>query len=113
MARLKGLFGLLLMVVISYVLWQVVPPIFNNYQFEDIITTEARLGSYSTKSEQDIQAIVFQKSHELEIPITREQIKVERIDRTINISAPYTVHIDLPIYPFDLNFNPSTRNKGL
>ena len=32
---------------------------------------------------------------------------------SISIEAPYTVHVNLPGYPLDLNFNASARNKGV
>jgi hypothetical protein len=113
MGRMKGLFGLALLVGTGYVLWQVIPPIFNNYQLEDIITQEARAGSYSSRTAEDIQEIVFQKAREIEIPVTREQIKVERNGNLVSISVAYKVPVHLPVYPFDLTFNPSSKNQGL
>ncbi len=113
MKHLKALSGVLILVGIGYVLWQVVPPIFNNYQFEDVIEQEARIGSYSNKSEEDIQEIVFTKAKDLNIPLTREQIKVERNGNFVAISVAYKVHVNLPVYPFDLNFSPSSKNKGM
>ncbi len=113
MKHLKALSGVLILVGIGYILWQVVPPIFNNYQFEDVIEQEARIGSYSNKSEEDIQEIVFTKAKDLNIPVTREQIKVERSGNFVAISVAYKVHVNLSVYPFDLNFSPSSKNKGM
>ena len=61
---------------------------------------------------------VFKKAQELDVPVTREQIKVQRSGVTgtgsVSIEAPYIVHVNLPGYPLDLDFDPSsTRNKGV
>ena len=62
-------------------------------------------------------AEVLKKAQDLDVPVTREQIKVQRSGVTgsgsVSIEAPYTVHISLPGYPFDLDFDPSSRNKGV
>jgi hypothetical protein len=53
----------------------------------------------------------------MDIPITKEQIKVVRNGvvgtGTVEIEAAYVVHVNLPFYPMDLNFNASARNKGV
>ena len=56
------------------------------------------------------------KQQGLDIPLTKDQIKVQRHGTqgtgSLTISAPYTVHLDLPGYPVDLHFDASTENKS-
>jgi hypothetical protein len=111
MKTLRALFGLSLVVAVVFVAYKVLPPYTTNYQFQDAIESEARLNSYSHKSEAEIHDIIVNKARELEIPIRPEQIVVRRNGNEISISARYTVHVDLPIQPFDLSFSPATRNK--
>ena len=74
------------------------------------------MATYSTKPDDAIKETVFKKAQDLEIPITKEQIKVHRVGQvgtgTIMIEAAYTIHVDLPGYPLDLHFDPSVKNKG-
>ena len=48
--------------------------------------------------------------------MNREQIKVKREglqgSGSVYIETNYAVHVDLPGYPLDLQFNPSTKNRG-
>ena len=113
MKRLRALFGLLLVGGGFYVAWMLIPPYFDNYQFQDIIENEARQNTYSgyPKSEEDIRTSVFKKAQDLEIPIKPEQIQVSRKGPEVVISADYTVHVDLPLYPVDLEFHPSSRKN--
>jgi hypothetical protein len=113
MKTLKALFGLLVIVCGAYLAWKVMPPYFNNYQFQDEVEAQARQLSYANppKTEQEIRDIIAKKATEFDIPLTSDQIKVNRSGTTLGISADYTVHIDVPFYPFDLHFSSATKNK--
>jgi hypothetical protein len=96
---------------------KVIPPYFDNYEFQDAVRNEATLDTYTNKNETDIRTAVFRKAQDLDIPITEEQIHVQRQGMQgsglIIIRAPYVVHVDLPGYPMDLHFDASTENRGV
>ena len=90
----------------------VIPVYWNYYQFQDDIASEARINSYTNKSEADMRDSVWKKAKQYELPLTTEdQIKVQRQGNVVAISTQYTVHIAYPIHPFDLNFQAATENK--
>lgn len=113
MKTIKALFGLLVVAGMFYVGYKVLPPYFANYQFEDVIKNETDMNSYSGKSEQEIRDNVVKKARDLDIQLTSDQVKVQRNGPELAISADYTVHIDIPMYPFDLHFTPSSKNKKI
>ncbi len=117
MGTFKMFLGIFVIVAGVYVSAKVIPPYFENYQFQDAIKDEATRDSYAGKNESDIQDAVFKKAQDYDIPITKEGIHVERqgnqFSGTVMIRAPYVVHIDLPGYPLDLHFEASTLNKGV
>ena len=117
MATIKTILVLGLLAAAVYVGAQVIPPYFANYQFQDTLDNEARLGTYSTKGDEVIRDAVFKRAQELELPLTAEDIKLERMgpsgNAAVMIEADYTVRIDLPGYPIDLHFHPVSKNKGL
>jgi hypothetical protein len=114
---MKMVFGILIIVASVILLATLAPPFFSNYQFEDSLKTESQMSTYTTKTEDVIRDEVFKKAQEMDIPITKEQIKVVRNGvvgtGSVEIEAAYTVHVNLPFYPMDLNFNASARNKGV
>jgi hypothetical protein len=116
MGTIKLLFGLVVIVGVVYVCAELIPPFFSNYEFEDAIKNEATLSTYNTKPEDAIRDTIFKKAQDLEIPVTKEQIKVRRMGAqgtgTVIIETSYVIHVDLPGYPMDLHFDPSTKNKG-
>jgi hypothetical protein len=114
---MKMVFGILVIVASVILLATLAHPFFSNYQFEDALKTESQMSTYTTKTEDVIRDEVFKKAQDLEIPLTKEQIKVVRNGAvgtgSVEIEAAYMVHVNLPFYPMDLNFNASARNKGV
>jgi hypothetical protein len=113
MARLKALFSIAIVVAGVYVIWQLLPPYYNSYQFQDFVESEARLNSYNTKSEDEIREGLIKKARELDIPLGDKELKVIRTAGEVAISAEYTIHVDLPLYPVDLHFAPTSKNKRI
>ena len=117
MGRIKMLLGLFIIVGGMYTAFKVAPPYFNAYQFQDAIKDEATHDSYVPKSEEDIRDSIFKKAADLDIPIAKDGIKVQRqgnqFSGTVIVHAAYVVHVDLPGYPLDLHFDASTENKGV
>ena len=112
MKTIKALLGLAVLVAAVYVAWTMIPPYFNNYKLEDIIADEARINTYSNKTEDAMRETVYQKAKDLEIPITRENINVSRQGQSVAIDVNYVVHLDYPIHPVDLHFQTSSKNKA-
>jgi hypothetical protein len=110
-------FGILIIVGAVILIATLAPPYFSNYQFQDALKTESQMSTYTTKTEDVIRDEVFRKAQDMDIPITREQIKVVRNGvvgtGTVDIEANYIVHVNLPGYPMDLHFDASARNKGV
>jgi hypothetical protein len=116
MGTIKLVFGIFVIVAGIYLGAEMIPVYYENYQFKDDIKTEATLETYTAKPEDAIRDAIYKKAQGLDIPLTREQIKVQRHGTqgtgSLVISAPYVVHLDLPGYPVDLHFDASTDNKS-
>ncbi len=112
MRNIKALFSLVVLGAMIYLAIKLIPPYLHNYQFAEEITSIARLSSYARdKSGDDIKQEVLAKARELDVPIGPDDVKVEKTFTTCNINVQYVVHVDLPIHPVDLNFNPTAGNK--
>ena len=114
---MKMVFGILIIVGAVILIATLAPPYFSNYEFQDALKTESQMSTYTTKTEDVIRDEVFRKAQDMDIPITREQIKVVRNGvvgtGTVDIEANYLVHVNLPGYPMDLHFDASARSKGV
>ena len=99
MDKIKPILIVFVIVAIIYVGFKVVPPFFNDWQFQDFIEGEARIDTYNTKPEADIRRDVMKAARENDIPITDDQLEVQRGNGSIVIGAKYSVHVDLPWLP--------------
>ena len=113
MKTLKALIGVAVVVGGVYYGYLLIPPYFNNYQLQDYIEAEARLNTYTNKPEQEIRDGVLKQARNLDIPLPAESITVVRGAGELQISCSYTVHVDLPGYPLDLKFAPTSKSRLL
>ncbi|MBS1850750.1 MAG: hypothetical protein JST79_07545 [Acidobacteria bacterium] len=117
MGSFKAILGFFVIFAAIYCGWLLIPPYFADYQFQDAIKGEALHSTYSTRSEDDIRDTIFKIATDMEIPVSKDQIKVHRVgtsgNGSLNIEVDYTVHVNLPGYPLDLHFTPSSDNRGI
>jgi hypothetical protein len=107
MKELKAIFGLLLLLVGGFVLYKVFPAYWDDFKLSRLLEDQAISYTYTTKSESEIATAIAQKASELDVPLTPEQVTVHRG------TAEYSVHVDLPLYPLDLNFKTTSKNKNV
>jgi len=80
--------GILFVVVAIVIGVSFIPPFWANYQFEDAIKTEALMATNSTKSEDAIRDSVFKRAQDFGVPLDKEKIKVQHIDRMALAQSP-------------------------
>jgi uncharacterized protein DUF4845 len=115
MKLLKTTLIVLMLVLGAIYSYKLLPPYMEHYQFQDAMDSEAKFDTYSNRSEDDIRESIAKKAKEFEIPITLEQIHVERSSRDVSISMDYTVHIEMPgpLKPVDLTFHVEAKNTHI
>ncbi len=114
MKSLRIIFWLLVFGAAIYTGWLVIPAYIANYRLEESIDDSARSAAVNPqRTDEDVRSAVYREAQALEIPINPEDIKVERTNGNVFITVEYTVHVDLPVHPFDLQFNPSSKREGL
>lgn len=112
--RLKLVLSLLILGLFAYGCIKIVPAYVNDYQLEDAMKTEARFAAVNHKSPEDVREAVFRKIRELEIPASREDIRVEPLGGGgVRISVTYRVIVDLPGYQLKLDFQPKADNMSI
>ncbi len=112
MKALRSILGVALIAAVMYFLWLLIPPYFHNYQLDDVVADEARMNTYTVKSEEDMRQTILKKARDMNLALTPEQVSVQRIGNGVAISVDYTVHVDLPGYPMDLHFHSSSQNRS-
>ena len=116
MDSMKLFMGLFVIGVALFLCVELVPPYYSNYEFQDAIQGEALFSANNMKSEDAIRETVYKRAQQLNLPVTREDIKVHRDgyngSGSVTINVPYVVHLDLPGYPADLHFVAAVTDRG-
>jgi len=114
MEKLKALIIILVIVAGVYYGWNVIPPYFNNSQFQDDLDDIVRKATYTNISEEDLKTAVIRKAAEsMNVKLKEDQIKVNRGGSGLTITVNYHVHVDMIGVPFDKDFTASSHNTVL
>jgi hypothetical protein len=116
MGTIKAIVGVLAIIFVVYGAFQVAPPEFNNYSFQDDLRNIAMMGGANPhETDQEILDAVMRKAKERDIALAPEQVTVTRIGTpgapAVYVGADYNVPVNLPGYSFNLHFTPSSGNK--
>ena len=106
--RLGTIFGLTVLAVTVYLAFKVVPVMVNASAFRDYIEQETRFAALRNKDEEVIKR-VLKKAEELDLPVTRKSITVNRSSSHFDIRVAYTIPIETPVYTYNWVFNEQQR----
>ena len=113
MGKIKALIGIAFVVGCFYTAWNLIPPYFNNFQFQDGLDDIARKNSYTQASDDDIRRFVVRKAETEDIKLREDQVVVTRSTEGLGISVRYRIHVDMVIHPVDLDFTANSLNKRI
>ncbi len=109
--KVKGIIALLVIVGGIYVGWNLLPPYFNKYQFQDDLDDIARRTTYAPLADDDLKQLVIKKALARDIVIKENQVTLFRAPNGIGITVHYSVHVDMIVHPVDLDFTVDSHNK--
>lgn len=109
--RLKGFLYLAFLIVAVLVGIKVVPVYVADYQLKDKMSEQAKFAIVNRYTEDQIRENIFHTIQDLDIPATRDDVKVANTNHGIAISVNYTVPVDFWVYKTDLNFATSSEGR--
>jgi len=111
--KVKAILVTVIIAFLIYTAFKVVPPYVSEYELSDKMQETARFASVNRNSEDQIRDAIFKTIDDLQIPATKDDIKVTAAAGRVTITVDYKVPIDLVVYKFDLHFTPTTANKDI
>ena len=91
---------------VGYVLYKVVPVKIASSEFYDVMQEQAAFGSI--KDPKFIAFEILRKAQELQIPVTKDNLKITRVRESITVEAHYEITIDFfnGAYKYVWKFDP-------
>src|SRR5579862_2815969 len=110
---IKAILWTVLLIYGAFVAYKILPAYVAEYQLADKMQEQARFAVVNRYPEEQIRDSIFKVIKDLEIPVKREDIKIEASQDVVRIACDYTVPVDLLVYQMNLHFTPSSENKNL
>lgn len=110
--NVKLIFAIIILALVGWVAFKVIPIYVNNYQLNDDIKQLAIQATVDRSSVEAVQNKVLGYAKDLGLPVAREDVKVQ-VGTKVTIDIDYKVPIDLKFYSFDMHFTDSAANNSL
>ena len=110
-STLRGMILFLLLVLLGFFAYRLVPVYVNAYDFRDSMRTQARFATVDQKPFDTIRAELYNKAQELNLPIERQDIQITKGPDGTTISTTFTVPVDLSFFVKDVQFDFSERGQ--
>ncbi len=104
------LLGLLVVLSLGYLGYKFLPPMIDNYRFQDAVDELASFSLVRNPSRraaspsETLQAEILKKAQEMELPIDKDDVKVHMSDEHVEVEISYVLPISLPGYTYDYRF---------
>lgn len=112
-SRVKLILWLFVILAIVFASFRVVPVLVDDFEFTSGIQDIARYASVNRQSVDDITNAVLKEAVKDDLPVSKENIKVQSMSGNIRINVEFSVTVDLIVYQWTLNFNPAVSNNSL
>ena len=108
---MKALLYFAFLIVAVFVAVKILPAYVADYQLKDKISETAKFAIVNRYTEDQIKDNIFHTIQDLDIPATRDDVKVANTNHGIEISVNYSVPVDFLVYKTDITFSP--KSEGL
>ena len=111
--KLKAIIYTVVLLFAIYGAVKIVPVYVAEYELKDKMAEQARFAIVNRYSEDQVRDVIYKVIQDLDIPATREDIKVQNTNNGIMISVNYSVPVDFKVYKTEFNFSPSSEGRDL
>jgi hypothetical protein len=111
--KFKVILFLIVFVSFIFVGFKTVPAYVAEYQLADKMQEVARYSVVNRQNEEQVREAIFKVIQDLDIPATKEDVKVTSSNSLVTISVDYRVPVDLLVYQTEMHFSPSSENKSV
>ncbi|HEX8152866.1 MAG TPA: hypothetical protein VF698_07070 [Thermoanaerobaculia bacterium] len=100
--------GLVFLALAIMIAAKMIPVKVKTAELRDVVVDEAR--SAGTHDDGRIMKTILQKAEDLELPVTEDDVEIERRKESIRVVVTYTVPINFPGYTYNWNIEHKAEN---
>ena len=100
--------GLIILAIAVFIAWRIIPVKVKAAEINQVVEDEAK--SAGTHNDDRIRGAILKKAREDNLPITEDNIKINRGANEIIIEVHYVVPVDFPGYTYQYHLDKSYSN---
>jgi hypothetical protein len=104
------LFGLILLAIAGVIAWKLIPVKVKAAEIRAIVENESKSAGIPGHSDEHIRYMITQKAQEDNLPITNENITIQRKSSFIIVDVDYTVPVAFPGYTYQWHIQNHAEN---
>ena len=103
--------GCLVLAVILLIAILFTPVYVRNLELQNYVDGITHHAGNEGKSDEELRAWVLQRAHQLDLPVTEDNVHVFRSVEGMRIDVRYAVTVHAPLYTVDLHFYPGAGSR--
>jgi len=100
--------GLILLLIGVFIAYKLIPVKVKAAELRQTVVDEAKMAG--TRSDGEIMKRILRKAEELRLPVTEDNVKINRGNNQIKVDVNYVVPVDFPGYVLKWNFHHGADN---
>lgn len=102
------LVGLVLLLIAGLIAYKMIPVKVKSADLRDTVQDYAKSGSQF--NDKAIMGAILDKAKDLELPVTENDVKIQRRPNDIKVEVDYTVPVKFPGYTYNWKFHHKAEN---
>lgn len=102
------LFGLILLAIAIFIAYKMIPIKVKNAELRQVVTDEAKAAG--THKDDQIMRAILAKAEENNLPVTEEDVKINRASNEITVEVQYVVPVEFPGYTYQWKIHHLAQN---
>lgn len=100
--------GIILLLIGIFIAYKLIPVKLNAAELRQTVHDEAKMAG--SRSDGRIMTGILRKAEELRLPVTADNVKINRANNQISIDVTYVVPVEFPGYVYKWTFHHSADN---
>ena len=110
-SRWRQAAGLAVILVLIFLAVRLLPIYLHNQELQQFVVEVTHRASAPTSSDDVLRAWVLEKAASLDLPVTADNVHIERKAGAVQMEVRYVVRVNLPLYTVDLHFYPGAGSR--
>jgi hypothetical protein len=110
-ARWRIAAAIVVLAGLVFLLAMFAPYYFRNFELQNFVSEITRRVENQTKADDVLRTWVVEKAHQLDLPVTEDEVHITHPLDGMRIDIRYFVRVDVPGYTVNLHFYPGAGSR--